>query len=98
MIGQCPSITACALVIVGVMMMKNAGKIDWEDYSESIPAFLIAIGIPLTYSIADGLALGFISYPIIKIISGKGKTVSWIMYLLAVILLAYFIFVRTKIS
>jgi len=64
MVGSYPPITAPALVIVGAMMAQNVGKIDWKDYTESVPAFLTLIGIPLTYSIADGLALGFISYPI----------------------------------
>ena len=96
-IAKCGAITAPALVLVGAMMMRNARKIDWDDYSEAIPAFLIAIGIPLTYSIADGLALGFISYPIIKLLGGKAKTVSWLMFVLAVLLLFYFVFVRVRI-
>src|SRR6266850_1410745 len=66
MVGSYPPITAPALVIVGAMMIQNVAKIDWKDYSESVPAFLTMIGIPLSFSIADGLALGFISYPIIK--------------------------------
>ena len=72
MVGSYPPITAPALVIVGAMMSQNVGKIDWKDYTESIPAFLTMIGIPLSYSIADGLALGFISYPIVKFLSGRG--------------------------
>lgn len=93
-IGEYPPITASALVIVGALMMKNVVKIDWDDYSESIPAFLIAVGIPLTFSISDGLALGFMTYPVVKIVSGKGKTVSWLMYVVAAIILAYFVFIR----
>jgi xanthine/uracil/vitamin C permease (AzgA family) len=89
MVGSCPPITAPALTIVGVMMMQNVSKIDWKDYTESIPAFLIIIGIPLSYSIADGLSLGFISYPIIKALSGHGREVSWLTYLLALVLLLY---------
>jgi AGZA family xanthine/uracil permease-like MFS transporter len=58
MVGSYPPITAPALVVVGAMMMQNVAKIDWKDYSESIPAFLTLLGIPLSYSIADGLALG----------------------------------------
>jgi AGZA family xanthine/uracil permease-like MFS transporter len=53
------------------------------------------VGIPLTYSIADGMALGFISYPIIKFLSGRGREVSWLTYLLAVVLVAYFVWVRS---
>jgi AGZA family xanthine/uracil permease-like MFS transporter len=97
MIGSYPSITAPALVIVGAMMVSNIRKIDLADYSESIPAFLTMLGIPLTFSIADGLALGFISYPIIKLAGGKGRDVKWLMYLLALILLAYFIAIRSRV-
>lgn len=96
-IGNYPPITASALVIVGSMMMRNAGRIDWHDHSESIPAFLIAIGIPLTYSIADGLALGFIAYPAIKLISGKGRSMNWLMALLGILLLIYFLTIRAHI-
>src|SRR5207245_8040010 len=96
MVGSYPPITAPALVIVGAMMIQNVARIDWSDYSESIPAFLTLIGIPLSYSIADGLALGFISYPIIKLFSGKGRQVGWLSYVLAVVLVAYFLFVRSR--
>ncbi|MDP8297149.1 MAG: NCS2 family permease [Candidatus Orphnella occulta] len=85
MIGMFKPITAPALVIVGAMMMKNVVKIDWDDYTESIPAFLTIVGIPLTCSISNGLAFGFIAYPICKIFSGKVKDASWLVYLLGVI-------------
>ena len=96
MIGSYATITAPALVVVGAMMIQNVTKIEWPDYSESLPAFLMIIGIPLSYSIADGLALGFISYPVIKLLSGKGKQVGWVMYLICVILLIYFIVFRAR--
>ncbi len=96
MVGSYPPITAPALVIVGAMMMQNVQKVDWRDYSESVPAFLTMIGIPLSYSIADGLALGFISYPIIKLFSGKGRDIVWLTYALAIVLVVYFIFVRSR--
>src|SRR5207245_9884615 len=83
MTGSYPPITAPALVIVGAMMIQNTAKIDWADYSETVPAFLTMIGIPLSYSIADGLALGVISYPIIKLFSGKGREIVWMTYMLA---------------
>lgn len=98
MIGKYPPITAPALLIVGALMLQNARKIEWADFSESIPSFLIIIGIPLTYSIADGLALGFVSYPFIKFFSGKGREVKWLMYVLAAILVGYFIFFRTRLA
>lgn len=98
MIGSYAPITAPALVVVGAMMIQNVIKIEWSDYSESVPAFLMIIGMPLSFSIADGLALGFISYPIIKSLSGKRKQVSWLMYILAVVLIIYFIVFRARIG
>jgi len=95
MVGSYPPITAPALVIVGAMMAQNVGKIDWRDRTESVPAFLTMIGIPLSYSIADGLALGFISYPIIKFFSGRGRESGWLTYVLAAVLVLYFICIRS---
>jgi AGZA family xanthine/uracil permease-like MFS transporter len=83
-------ITSPALIIVGCMMAKNITKIAWDDLTEAFPAFLTIIGMPLTYSIADGLAFGFISYPLLKALSGKFREVSWLVYLLgAIFLLRY---------
>ncbi len=97
MVGSYAPVTAPALVIVGAMMMQNVKKIDWPDYSESIPAFLIMIGIPLSYSIADGLAVGFISYPVIKLAAGRRRQVDGIMFALALILACYLFFLRSRI-
>ncbi len=72
-----------ALIIVGAMMMRSVARIEWDDFSEAVPSFLIFIGIPLTYSIADGFAFGFISYPLLKLFSGKAREVNWLLYLLA---------------
>jgi len=94
MVGSYAPITAPALVIVGFMMIQNIKKIDWTDYSEAIPSFITAIGIPLAYSIADGLAIGFITYPFIKLVSGRRKELRWPMVLISSALLLYFIFVR----
>ena len=79
-------------------MMQNVTKIDWKDYTESIPSFLIIIGIPLSYSIADGLALGFVSYAILKGFSGRSREISWLTYILAIVLMLYFVFVRSRMS
>ncbi|MCX7626147.1 MAG: NCS2 family permease [Candidatus Sumerlaeaceae bacterium] len=98
MVSSYPPITACALVLVGVMMMRNVAKIAWDDASEAIPAFLVILGIPLSYSISDGLAIGFISYPIIKALSNRVKEVRWLMWLLSGLLLVYFVFVRSHLS
>ena len=66
--------------------------------SESLPAFLTVIGIPLSYSIADGLAMGFASYPLIKLLSGRGREVHWLAYVMAVLLALYFAFVRNRLG
>jgi AGZA family xanthine/uracil permease-like MFS transporter len=78
------------------MMMRNATKIEWEDPAECIPAFITMIGIPLSYSIADGVALGFMADPVIKLCSGRGRKIGWLTYVLAAVLLAYFIFIRSR--
>ncbi len=96
MVGKYPPITAPALVIVGALMMRNVNKIKWEDYTESIPAFLMIVGIPLSYSIADGLALGFIAYPIIKFLSGRFRECTLLLYIMAFVLLFYMLFVRSQ--
>ncbi len=94
LIGSYPPITAPVLVVIGSMMMRGVTRLDWSNGAEAIPAFLIVIGIPLTYSIADGLALGFIAYPIVKLLAGQGRDVKWLMYVIAAVLAAYFILVR----
>jgi AGZA family xanthine/uracil permease-like MFS transporter len=98
MVGSYPPITAPALVFVGSMMIRGVTRIDWSDHSEAVPAFLTLIGIPLSFSIADGLALGLISYPIIKLLGGRGREVSWLMYVLALVLVAYFVAVRSQVG
>jgi AGZA family xanthine/uracil permease-like MFS transporter len=96
MVGSYAPITAPALVVVGSMMMMSIAKIEWSNFAEAMPAFLIVVGIPLSYSIADGLALGFISYPIVKLISGQGRDVKWPMYVIAAVLVAYFAAIRSQ--
>jgi len=82
-----PQVTAPALIVVGVMMAHSLKEIEWEKLEIAIPAFLILVGMPLTYSISDGIALGFIFYPITMIAAKRGKEVSPIMYVL------FFVFV-----
>jgi AGZA family xanthine/uracil permease-like MFS transporter len=94
MIGGYAPITAPALVIVGAMMVRNVFKIDFDDWSEAVPAFLMIIGIPLTFTIHNGMAIGFIAYPIIKILSGKGKEASWLMYLVAILFILRYALVK----
>ena len=84
-------VIAPALIVVGAMMFKNIVKIDWNDYSESIPAFLTLIMMPLAFSITEGISFGVISYTVLKLISGKGKKVHWLIYLFAVLFIARYI-------
>ncbi len=87
-----PYATASALVIVGALMIKAIKNIDFEDFTELIPAFITLLTIPLTFSIANGLALGFISYAIIKPLTGRARDVHWLVYVLAVIFALRFIY------
>jgi AGZA family xanthine/uracil permease-like MFS transporter len=98
MVGAYPPLTAPALVLVGTMMIQNARKIAWDDPSEAIPVFLTIVGIPLSYSIADGLALGFASYPVVKLLGGRGREVGWLAYVMGALLIAYFLFVRNHLG
>ncbi|EPM8106422.1 NCS2 family permease [Enterococcus hirae] len=82
-------VTAPALIIVGVLMAQSLRQIEWGKLEIAIPAFLILIGMPLTYSISDGIALGFIFYPITMIAAKRGKEVSPIMYLLFFVFIAF---------
>jgi len=86
----CP-IIAPALIIVGSLMLKNVIHIDWDDATESIPAFLTLLMMPLTFSITEGIAFGFISYALLKLVSGKGKQVHWLIYLFAVLFVVRYI-------
>ena len=86
-------VTAPALVVVGVLMAQNLRQIDWNDLAIAAPAFLIVIGMPLTYSISDGIALGFILYPITMIATGRGKKVHPLMYVLAVIFIIFLVII-----
>ncbi|OXS75183.1 NCS2 family permease [Domibacillus enclensis] len=79
------AITAPALIIVGCLMMESVAKINWNELDEAFPAFLIILSMPLTSSIATGIALGFVSYPLVKIARGRAKEVHPLVYLFAVL-------------
>ncbi|WP_299089243.1 NCS2 family permease [uncultured Metabacillus sp.] len=79
------AITAPALIIVGSLMMGAVAEINWKDLDEAFPAFLVILSMPLTSSIATGIALGFISYPLMKIAKGKWKEVHLFVYIFAVL-------------
>jgi len=84
-------VIAPPLIIVGYLMMKSVKFINWEDFTEAIPAFLTIIIMPLTVSITEGIAFGFISYSLLKIIGGKAKEVNWIIYLFSVLFIIRYI-------
>lgn len=84
--------TSPALVIVGVIMMGAVKKIDFDDFTEAFPAFLTIIFMTLAYSIADGIAFGFIAYPIVKVVAGRYKEVHWLVYILAVVSIIHFFY------
>jgi AGZA family xanthine/uracil permease-like MFS transporter len=86
--------TAPALIIVGCLMMISIIKINWKEISEAIPAFMTMVMMPLTFSIANGLAIGFISYSAIKILSGRSREVSWLVGTLSAIFILRFVYLR----
>jgi adenine/guanine/hypoxanthine permease len=83
--------TAPALILVGLFMMSPIKNIDFEDYTESIPAFLTIIMMPLSYSIADGIMFGMLSYVVLKLFSGKTKDVSLATLIVGLVFLVKFI-------
>ena len=85
--------TAPALVIVGLLMLEPIRNIPFEDFSESIPAFVCIIMMPLTYSISNGILLGMITYVLMNLICGKFKKLTPVMYILAVLFILKFIFI-----
>lgn len=86
-------VTAPALIIVGALMASNLAKVDWAKFEVAVPAFLVILMMPLTYSIATGIAVGFIFYPITMMMAGKKKDVHPIMYALMILFILYFIFI-----
>src|SRR5699024_1712042 len=91
-IADVPAITAPVLIIVGSFMMEGLARIDWKTFDEAFPAFAILLTMPLTSSIATGIAIGFITYPLMKLVTGKGKSVHWILYVFGVIFILQMIF------
>ncbi|AKG91649.1 Permease [Geoglobus ahangari] len=84
--------TAPALMIVGFYMLTVVRDIDFDDLTEALPAFFVLVTIPYTYSIADGIGAGFISYVVLKIVAGRHREVHPLMYFLALIFVAYFMY------
>jgi len=84
-------VIAPPLIIVGYLMMKCVRRIEWEDITEAIPAFLTILFMTLTLSITEGIAFGFISYSILKVVTGKGRQVHWVIYLFSVLFVLKYI-------
>ena len=84
--------TAPALLFVGVLMIQGITHIEWDDITEAVPAFLTIVFMPFAYSIADGIAMGFISYALIKLCTGKASTVPYMVWIVAVLWAVKFAF------
>lgn len=91
-ISSLSAITAPALIIVGSYMMAGLAKIKWSEFDEAFPTFAVVLTMPLTSSIATGIAVGFILYPVLKLAGGKGKLVHPILYVFGVIFILQMIF------
>lgn len=89
-----PMATAPALVLVGAMMMRGARQVDWQRFDEAVPAFLTLAGMPFTFSIATGLALGIVSWVAIRVLSGRAREVGVRRAVLAVLLLGFLLFLE----
>jgi AGZA family xanthine/uracil permease-like MFS transporter len=83
--------TAPALILVGSLMLQGLRNVDWDDYAVSIPVFLTMVAMPLTFSIANGVSFGVISFAAIKLFSGRGKEVDPLLYVVAALLIARYI-------
>jgi AGZA family xanthine/uracil permease-like MFS transporter len=90
--GALQPMTAPALIVVGCLMVESIRKIEWKDFTEAFPAFLVMIGIPFAWSIADGIAFGFISYPALKLLTGRGRDASTLVYILGALFVARYVF------
>ena len=91
-VGMVSGAATCgALVVVGYLMMTDVGEIDWKSIESAFPAFITIVGIPMTYSITNGIGLGFISYCIIKVAQGKAGEVKPLMWVAALAFLLMFV-------
>src|SRR5947199_9373861 len=82
--------TAPVLILVGLLMMSIAREIAWDDYDEAIPAFVTMLVMPFTWSITNGIGAGFITYAAVKLLSGQGRRVHWMVYAASVAFVVYF--------
>ncbi|MFC6646256.1 NCS2 family permease [Granulicella cerasi] len=95
-VGALPEFaTAPALILVGALMVAGAARIEWNEPRVAIPAFLTLIMVPLTYSIATGLSFGIISFAALEIATGRARRQHWMLYLLAALFIARFVWMHT---
>jgi AGZA family xanthine/uracil permease-like MFS transporter len=78
-------VTSPALIVVGSLMIRSVRDIDWDDFTEALPAFLTLVLMPLTFSITDGIAFGFISYALLKLVTGRAREAHWLIYVFALL-------------
>lgn len=91
-VSSVAAITAPALIIVGSYMLEGLAKINWKEFDEAFPAFAVILAMPLTSSIATGIAVGFILYPVLKLFNGKIRQVQPILYVFAIIFVLQMLF------
>jgi adenine/guanine/hypoxanthine permease len=81
-------VTSPALIVVGSLMIRSVRDIEWDDFTEALPAFLTMVVMPLTFSITDGIAFGFISYALLKLVTGRAREAHWLIYVFALLFVA----------
>jgi AGZA family xanthine/uracil permease-like MFS transporter len=86
-------VLAPALIVVGSMMLKSLARLEWDDPTEFLPAFLTVVLMPLTVSITDGIAFGFIAYSILKLATGRGREVHYVVHVISLALILRYVFV-----
>jgi AGZA family xanthine/uracil permease-like MFS transporter len=97
LVGAIPVVaTAPALILVGALMVGTLRTLPWDDLTEALPAFLTFLAMPLTFSIANGLALGMISYPLVKLLAGRARDLSWGTVLVATLFLLRFLYLAVE--
>jgi AGZA family xanthine/uracil permease-like MFS transporter len=83
--------TGAVLVLVGFVMMRDVGSLPWDDLTEAIPSFLVLTVMPFTYSITNGIGVGFISLVLLKLLAGRGREIHPLMYLTSLGFVVYFV-------
>jgi AGZA family xanthine/uracil permease-like MFS transporter len=91
-ISQYP-VLAPALIVVGSMMLKGLARLDWDDATEFLPAFLVVIMIPFSLSITEGIAMGFIAYSLLKFVTGRWREAHWAFHVMALVLVLRYVFI-----